>query len=78
MSACYPPPPKIRDGQEIQRSSLPADPKNVRDHLTKRLNTAYDLFLKTAPDNTYATVDETGWHLSTDAARHSTPKRKHS
>jgi TnpA family transposase len=52
----------------FQRSGLPADPKNVRDHLTKRLNTAYDLFLKTAPDNTYATVDEKGWHLSTDAA----------
>ena len=46
----------------------PADPENVRDHLTKRLNTAYDLFLKTAPANTYATVDETGWRLSTDAA----------
>ncbi len=52
----------------FQRSGLPADPKNVRDHLTKRLNTAYDLFLKTAPDNTYATVEEDGWHLSKDAA----------
>ncbi len=50
------------------RSGLPADPKDVRDHLTKRLNTAYDLFLKTAPDNAYATVEEDGWHLSTDAA----------
>ena len=52
----------------FQRSGLPADPKNVPDHLTKRLNTAYDLFLKTAPANTYATADEDGWHLSTDAA----------
>ena len=42
----------------FQRSGLPADPKDVPDHLTKRLNTAYDLFLKTAPDNSYATVDE--------------------
>jgi hypothetical protein len=50
------------------RSGLPADPKDVPDHLTKRLNTAYDLFLKTAPDNSSATVDEHGWHLSTDAA----------
>ena len=50
------------------RSGLPADPKDVRDYLTKRLNTAYDLFLKTAPDNAYATVEEDGWHLSTDAA----------
>jgi TnpA family transposase len=52
----------------FQRSGLPADPKNVRDQLTKRLNTAYDLFLKTAPANTYATADENGWHLSKDAA----------
>ena len=52
----------------FQRSGLPADPKNVRDHLTKRLNTAYDLFLKTAPANTYATVEEDGWHLLTDPA----------
>jgi TnpA family transposase len=52
----------------FQRSGLPADPKHVPDHLTKRLNTAYDLFLKTAPGNSYATVDERGWHLSTDAA----------
>ncbi len=52
----------------FQRSGLPADPKNVRDQLTKRLNTAYDLFLKTAPANTYATADEHGWHLSKDAA----------
>ncbi len=50
------------------RSGLPLDPKNVGDYLTKRLNTAYDLFLKTAPANTYATVEEDGWHLSTDPA----------
>jgi len=52
----------------FQRSGLPADPKDVPDHLKKRLNTAYDLFLKTAPANAYATVEEDGWHLSTDAA----------
>jgi TnpA family transposase len=52
----------------FQRSGLPTDPKDVAGHLTKQLNTAYDLFLKTAPDNTYATVEEDGWHLSTDAA----------
>jgi len=52
----------------FQRSGLPADPKKVRDQLTKWLNTAYDLFLKTAPANTYATADEHGWHLSKDAA----------
>jgi TnpA family transposase len=52
----------------FQRSGLPLDPKDVRDHMTKRLNTAYDLFLKTAAANTYATVEEDGWHLSTDPA----------
>ncbi|MBV8382628.1 MAG: Tn3 family transposase [Planctomycetaceae bacterium] len=52
----------------FQRSGLPADPQDVPDHLTTRLNAAYDLFLKTAPDNSYAAADEHGWHLSTDAA----------
>jgi hypothetical protein len=52
----------------FQRSGLPANPKDVPAYLTKRLNTAYDLFLKTAPHNSYATADGNGWHLSTDAA----------
>jgi TnpA family transposase len=52
----------------FQRSGLPTEPKDVRDYLTKRLNTAYNLFLKTAPNNTYATVEDDSWHLSTDAA----------
>src|SRR3954462_7554775 len=52
----------------FQRSGLPADPKDVPGYLTKRLNTAYDLFLKTAPGNTYATVEEDAWHLSRDTA----------
>jgi TnpA family transposase len=52
----------------FQRSGLPVDPRDVPDHLTKRLNTAYDLFLKTAPGNSYATVDARGWRLSADAA----------
>lgn len=50
------------------RAGLPADPKNVPAYLTNRLNTAYDLFLKTAPENSYATADEDGWHLSKDTA----------
>ena len=52
----------------FQRSGLPANPKDVPDYLMKRLNTAYDLFLKTAPHNSYATADGNGWHLSTEAA----------
>jgi hypothetical protein len=52
----------------FQRSGLPADPGDVPGYLTRRLNTAYDLVLKTAPGNSYATAVEDGWHLSTDAA----------
>lgn len=52
----------------FQRSGLPLDPKDVGGYLKKRLNTAYDLFLETAPANAYATADEDGWHLSTDPA----------
>ena len=52
----------------FQRSGLALDPKTVGDYLKKRLDTAYDLFLKTAPANTYAKADEDGWHLSTDPA----------
>ena len=31
--------------------------------LTHRLGDAYDNFLKTAPTNSYAVMDEQGWHL---------------
>lgn len=56
-----------RDSFFLQ-AGLPADSKEVPDYLTKRLDKAYDLFLKTVPANTYATVDEEGWHLSVDTA----------
>ena len=58
----------------FQRAGLPADPKDVPGYLTERLNKAYDRFLKTAPSNSYATVDEDGWHLSTDAAEKLDPE----
>jgi hypothetical protein len=35
--------------------------------LTHRLGDAYDNFLKTAPTNSYAVMDEQGWHLSADS-----------
>ena len=60
----------------FQRSGLPAAPKDVPDHLTKRLNTAYDLFLKTAPDNSYATVDEHGWRCPRTPLKRWTRRRK--
>ena len=50
----------------FQRAGLPVEPLDVPVYLTQRLNKAYDLFLKTAPGNSFATVDEDGWHLSTD------------
>ena len=50
----------------FQRSGLPSDPNEVAGYLKTRLNRAYDLFLQTAPDNSYASVDEDGWCLSVD------------
>jgi hypothetical protein len=50
----------------FQRSGLPSDPKEVAGYLKARLNRAYDLFLQTAPGNSYASVDEDGWCLSVD------------
>jgi len=48
------------------RSNLPRCPEDIHVHLTERLDHAYDLFLRGAPDNSYATADENGWHLSVD------------
>jgi TnpA family transposase len=56
------------------RAGLPADPGDVPAYLTARLNQAYDLFLKTAPANSYATLDEDGWHLSTDTTEKLDPE----
>ena len=58
-------PAGARDPAGGIKSGRLAEPKNVRDQLTKRLNTAYDLFLKTTA-NTYSTAEK-GWHLSADA-----------
>jgi hypothetical protein len=40
--------------------TLPSDPNEVTGRLNTRLNRAYDLFLQTAPDKSYASVDEDG------------------
>ena len=50
----------------FQRSGLPSDPNEVAGYLKARLNRAYNLFLQTAPGNSYASVDEDGWCLSVD------------
>ena len=49
------------------RATLPADPLEVPGYLSSRLGKAYDRFHKTSPDNSYATVNERGWHISTDS-----------
>ena len=50
----------------FRRAGLPADPREVPGSLSRRLGQAYDRFLKTAPHNSYAVVDEQGWHLTAD------------
>ena len=52
----------------FERAGLPSSPANVPTYLTARLNRAYDAFLQSQSDNSYATVDENGWHLSADPA----------
>jgi len=50
----------------FKRAGLPRQPADVEPYLTQRLNRAYDQFLDHLPENTYAQVDEGGWHLSSD------------
>jgi hypothetical protein len=54
-------------GDFFHRSGLPSAPKQAVEYLVRRLGDAYDSFLKTAPTNSYAVVDEQGWHLSADS-----------
>lgn len=52
----------------FERAGLPSNPDKVKSYLTERLNKAYDHFLEQLPKNTYARVDQNGWHLSVDSA----------
>ncbi len=52
----------------FERAGLPADPREVPAYLQQRLGHAFDQFLSTSPTNSYATVDDKGWHLSADPA----------
>ncbi len=52
------------------RSGLPGNPDDVRKYLTDRLNKAYDCFLENLPENTYARIEEDGWHFTSDSAEH--------
>ena len=50
------------------QSGLPQKGCDAATYLSERLNLAYDKFLETLPNNTYAQVDGAGWHLSVDSA----------
>jgi len=50
----------------FRHARLPSEPRDVAPFLTARLNAAYDRFLATLPANAYVTIEEDGWHLSTD------------
>lgn len=54
-------------------AGLPCLSNNVGDYLKNRLNQAYDYFLSSLPNNTYAQVDSNGWRLSTDPAEKLSP-----
>jgi hypothetical protein len=53
----------------FRQAGLPASPAEAIEYLTNRLGQAYDDFLRSQPDNAYATIDEDGWRLSTDPAK---------
>jgi hypothetical protein len=52
----------------FKRAGLPEKVEDVSNYLKKQLNKAYDAFLEQLPKNSYAHVDEQGWHLSVDQA----------
>lgn len=51
----------------FKRAGLPVNAEDVPAYLTNRLDSAYDRFLAGLPSNSYASIDEDGWRLSTDA-----------
>ena len=59
----------------FQRSGLPADPKDVPGSLTEQVEHGLDLFLKIAPDNSYATAGTTAGACPRTPPRRWTPRR---
>jgi TnpA family transposase len=51
----------------FRQSSLPKKGCDAADYLSEQLSLAYDRFLETLPNNTYAQVEKDGWHLSVDS-----------
>lgn len=52
----------------FKRAGFPIKAKHVGGFLTERLNRAFDHFLEQYPENSYVSMDEDTWHLSTDPA----------
>jgi hypothetical protein len=50
----------------FRQASLPISGEEAALYLTDRLTKAYDQFLETLPQNTYAKVEKDRWHLSVD------------
>jgi hypothetical protein len=50
----------------FERAGLPVDAADVPAYLNERLDATYDHFLTGLPSNSYASLDEDGWQLSTD------------
>jgi hypothetical protein len=58
----------------FKRAALPEKAQDVPKYLTQRLNQAYDNFLNAYSWNQYVTIDQKGWHLSSDEAEEIEPK----
>lgn len=67
---------KQRRCEFFRRAGLPSHPTEAVKDLSTRLNQAFDNFLQAQPENAYATVDESGWHLSTDASEKLTAREQ--
>lgn len=52
----------------FKRAGFPSKAEHVGGFLTERLNRAFDHFLEQLSENSYVSMDEDTWHLSTDPA----------
>ncbi|MHC4536003.1 MAG: Tn3 family transposase, partial [Planctomycetota bacterium] len=66
---------KIRESF-FSESGLPQDSEDVPSYLKKRLNEAYDNFLFSLPNNTYAKINAEGWQLETDPVEKLQPQEE--
>ncbi|MFQ6116527.1 MAG: hypothetical protein ACE5NG_20915 [bacterium] len=52
----------------FEQSGLPIKGEDAADYFSEQLSFAYDQFLETLPNNTYAKIDSNRWHLSADSS----------